>query len=1153
MDTNQLYLLKERRFLPLFITQFCGCFNDNLIKNALVMLVTYKLSHTSSMPAALMILIANAVFISPFIIFAGLAGQVADKFERSDVVKVIKFAEIGIALLAMYAFHHEKIVCLYVCIGLMGIHSTFFGPLKYSMLPDQLHKDELLGANGYVEAGTFVSILIGTLLGGFYISGASFVIFVMIFFAIAGFVSSFYIPKSNNASSDLVINYNIFQETINIVKYAYSKKQVFLTILGISWFWFIGAALLAEIPMLTRDTFQADETVANLFLAVFSIGVGFGSFWCNKLFENEITTKYVFISAIGLSLCGIDLFFASKLSTVKYEPETLISVWDFLSTLNHWRIVLDLFLLSAISGLYAVPLFAVMQYFSSPHYRSRVIAANNVMNAIFMIASTILLSVLFKLGFTVPYVILIISILNICVAAYIFTLLPEARIVPEPIVRAIFKFIFDKMYNVEVRGLENFEKAGKRAVIIANHVSLIDPPLLGVYLPERVTFAANTEIAKLSWVKPFLKVGKTFQIDPSNPMAIKSLINEVKKNKKIVIFPEGRISSTGALMKIYEGPGMIADKADATILPIRIDGAQYTHFSKLKYFTKKKFFPKIIITILPPVKLDAPDESFSRQRRKYHGAKLYDIMCDMMFESTDYQKTIFQSLIDAAKVHGFGTQIIQDKDGNTTTYRQVLIKSYILGKLISKSTIAGEYVGLMLPNAVGTAITFFAMQAFGRVPAMLNFTSGASSIISSCETSQVRTIYTSRAFIEKAELGELAKTLEQKFNVIYLEDLRKEITIASKLQGLMAGFAPDFYYNMVCEKMDDKQAAIILFTSGTEGQPKAVVLSHRNIQANRCQVGAKLDFGVHDIAFNALPMFHCFGMTGMLLMIMQGIRTFFYPSPLHYRIIPELIYDIGATILFGTDTFLTGYAKFAHPYDFYALRYVIAGAEKLKLETRKTWFDKFGVRILEGYGVTEAAPVIAANTFMHEKLGSVGKFMPKVEYFIKEVEGITEGGLLCIKGPNVMLGYMKADNPGVIDPPHEEGLGEGWYNTGDIVSIDEDGYITIQGRAKRFAKIAGEMVSLSVVEDMAMKVDKEGMHAAVHIADDRKGEQILIFTTSEHISRDSMKDMIKSNGISDLYLPRYFIKLAEIPVLATGKTNYRMLLEMAEQYVTKEG
>ncbi len=1152
MDTNQLYLLKDRRFLPLFITQFCGCFNDSLIKNALVILLAYKLASQMSLSTPQLILLANAVFVTPFLLFSGLAGQLADKYERSTLVKIIKAAEICIALLAMYAFHNENVIIMYICISLMGIHSTFFGPLKYSIIPDHLNKDELLGANGFVEAGTFVGILVGTLLGGFYISGASFVIFVLMLFAVSGFISSLFIPRSNNANPELQINCNILQESITILKYSYSKKHVFLSILGISWFWFIGTAFIAEIPMLTKYIFKADENVANLFLAIFSIGVGVGSFFCNKIFENEITTKYLFISAIGLSIFEFDLYFASQANTVYYEHEVLMTLQGFLSNIRHWRILADLFFISAISGLYVVPLFTVMQYFSSANYRSRVIAANNIMNTIFMIASTVLLSVLFKLGFSVPEVILCISIINTGVAVYIYYLVPEAKIIPEPIARRLLKFFFDKMYRVEVRGMENFHAAGKRAVIVANHISYIDPPLLAVYLPERITFAINTAISELRWVKLVLKIGKAYPVDPSNPMAAKSLINEIKKNKKIVIFPEGRISTTGSLMKIYEGPGMIADKADATILPIRIDGPQHTHFSKLRNLASTRFFPKVIITILPPVKLDAPHEATNRQRRKYLSAKLYDIMCDMMFESSDYKKTVFQSLIDAGKVHGYGTKIIQDLDGNITSYRQMLVKSFVLGNVISRSTLPGEHVGLMLPNAVGGCITFFAMQAFGRVPAMINFTSGVNNIISSCETSKVRTIYTSRKFVEKAELQELVTSLENKFKVIYLEDLRSKIDIMTKLKGFAAGFIPNLYYKNICENMDYAKPVVILFTSGTEGTPKAVVLSHENIQANRCQVTSRLDFGAHDFAFNALPIFHCFGMTGMLIMLMQGIRTFFYPSPLHYRIIPELIYDLGATILFGTDTFLNGYAKYAHPYDFYALRYVIAGAEKLKSETRKTWFDKYGVRILEGYGATETAPVVSANTFMHDKPGTVGRPMPKVECFLKQVEGISEGGLLCVKGPNIMMGYIKADNPGVIVPPKEQGLGDGWYNTGDIVTIDEDGFIKILGRAKRFAKIAGEMVSLAVIEEIAMAVDKESMHAAMHVADERKGEQILLFTTSKGVDRESILKAIKSAGISELHLPKHFVYLSEIPVLATGKTNYRALLTMSEQYMTEQ-
>ncbi len=1153
MEINRTYLFRDKRFLPLFVTQFCGCFNDNLIKSALVILVTYGMATRSLLPTAQMILLANALFISPFLLFSSLAGQIADKYERSTIVRIIKFAEIAIILLAMHGFHNENIFILYFSIFLMGVHSTFFGPLKYSILPDHLHKDELLSANGYVEAGTFISILVGTLLGGFYTSWESLVIYVMFFFAITGFISSFFLPKSGNSAPDLQINTNLIEESINILKHSNSRKQVFLSILGISWFWFIGAAFIAEIPMLSRDIFKADENVANMFLAIFSIGVGIGSFWCNKIFENEITAKYVPISAICLSIFGIDLYFACQANYSAPPYGELIGLSIFLSNINHLRILFDLFFIASISGLYVVPLFAVMQYFSSPNYRSRVIAANNIMNAIFMIASTLLLSILFKLGLSVHSIILIISIMNIGVAIYIYRLVPETRVIPEPIIRAIIKFIFDKLYRVEVRGMENFYNAGKRVVIVANHISYIDPALIHIYLPEKIIFAVDATMSEVSWVKFFLKIGKAYPIDRSNPMATKTLINDIKRNKKIAIFPEGRISTTGSLMKIYEGPGMIADKADAVILPIRIDGAQYTCFSKLKNLPRPFFFPKITITVLPPVKLDAPDGTHSRQRRKYLGGKLYDIMCDMMFESSDYKKSLFQSLIDSAKLHGFGNKIIHDMNNKSSTYRQMLVKSFVLGDAISRDTLLGEYVGIMLPNSVGTCITFFAMQAYGRVPTMINFTSGINNIISSCETTRLRTIYTSKAFIEKAELHGLARALEEKYNVIYLENLASKISLKAKISGFIAGLVPNLYYNTILgNNIDYTKPSVVLFTSGTEGHPKAVVLSHENMQANRSQITARFDFGRDDLAFNALPMFHCFGMTATFLMIMQGIKTFFYSSPLHYRIIPELIYDLGATILFSTDTFLNGYAKYAHPYDFYALRYVIAGAEKLKRETRKTWFDKFGVRILEGYGVTETSPVISANSFMHDKPGTVGRFMPKMEYFIKPVEGIENGGLLCVKGPNVMLGYIQSDKPGIIVPTTEKGLGPGWYNTGDIVNVDEDGYIKILGRSKRFAKIAGEMVSLAIIEEIAMIADSDNMHAAMHVNDEKKGEQIILFSTSKKIDRDSVLEVIHERNLTELYLPKHFVYLDEIPVLATGKTNYRALLEMAEKYVGKE-
>lgn len=1152
MDSNQFYLFKDRRFLPIFLVQFCGCLNDGILKNALIILITFKLAGDVTVTPYILVMLANVIFIVPFIFFASLAGQIADRYERSTIVKIIKAIEIGIVLLSSYGFYINNLYILFTCIALMGIHSTFFGPIKYSVLPDKLKKNELLGANGFIEAGTFLSILFGAMIGGIYNFNASFVVMLAVVIAITGFISSLFMPKSYNTNYDVKINKNIIQEIYKMLKHSTSKNQVYLAILGISWFWFIGAAILAQIPSLTRYTLGASEGVANLFLATFSIGVGVGSFLCNKFFSSKITTKYIFLAALGISFFATDLYFASKIAGISYEREQLKTVLEFLNKGHYWRILIDLFLIAVIGGLYVVPLFAVMQYYSSPAYRSRIVAANNLINSIFMAGSTGLLSFLFYLDFSIPFVILMVSMLNMVVAIYIYQFIPDSRVIPVKLWQAIFRLGFDLAYRVEVKGIENFKKAEKRTVIIANHLSYIDPLLIACNIPEEIQFAINLTISKEWWIRPFLKILKTYPIEPNNPMAIKSLIEEVKKDKKIAIFPEGRTSVTGSLMKIYEGPGMIADKADATILPIRVEGTQFTIFSKVRKLMKGKFSfrRKITITFLPPVKLNAPKGLGNRERRKAISQSLYDIMSEMIFESSDYKETLFQSLINASKIYGKKTIILQDIENNSANYKNILLKAFVIAELIKRDTESGEKVGLMMPGMVGSMVTFFGIQAIGRIPAMINFTAGASNVVSVCQTAVVKTIYTSRKFIKKAELEDLINSIKEAcITVIYLEDLRKYVTAWTKIKSLIASYFAQSYYETICKKRNDLDTAVILFTSGTEGKPKAVALSHRNIQANRCQVTSRIDFNPYDCAFNALPLFHSFGLAGTLIMSLSGVKTFFYPSPLHYRIIPEVVYDIGATIMFGTDTFLVGYANYAHPYDFYSLRYVIAGAEKLKAKTRQVWFDKFGVRVFEVYGVTEAAPGITINTPMHDKPGTVGRLLPQIEYFLQPIESIEKGGRLCIKGPNVMQGYIKADKPGIIKKTSVEKLGKGWYDTGDIVSIDEDGYVTILGREKCFAKIAGEMISLAAVEEMLVSVDPEFDYAAVSIEDKKKGEQIVLFTTNKNLKRDLISKICKEKKLPELYIPKVVLPINELPVLASGKLNYKLMVEMAAEKV----
>lgn len=699
--------------------------------------------------------------------------------------------------------------------------------------------------------------------------------------------------------------------------------------------------------------------------------------------------------------------------------------------------------------------------------------------------------------------------------------------------RTLIKKLLKLLYKVEISGLENYHKAGNRVLIISNHLSFLDAALIAVFLPEKPLFAINTFISQKWWMKPFLLLANTFPLDPTNPMAVKSLINEIKKDKKCVIFPEGRITVTGSLMKIYQGPGMIADKSDAIVLPIRLDGAQFSPFSRLKGRVKIHLFPKITISILAPVKFEVAAEITGKARRAANADKLYDIMTEMLFESSDYKKTLFTSLLDARKIHGPNHPIIVDIERKPLTYNQLIARSFILGKKIAKETKSGEYVGLMLPNMNSSIITFFAMQAYGRVPAMLNFSVGGANFITACKVAKIKTIFSSRKFIESAKLQKLVEAAENEdIRIIYLEDVSKNIGFFDKIFGtLKAKFIPN---NQKTSRSKANEPCVILFTSGSEGTPKGVVLSHKNIQANRFQLASRVDFSSKDVVFNALPIFHSFGLTGgTLLPILSGIKTFFYPSPLHYRIVPELVYDTNATIMFGTNTFLSNYARFAHVYDFYAIRYVFAGAEKLDEEVRKVYSEKFGVRIFEGYGATETAPALSTNTPMHNKPGTVGRLMPGIKTKFEEIPGINDGKKLLVSGPNIMKGYLLAVSPGIIMPTDN-----GWYDTGDIVNIDEQGYITIKGRAKRFAKIAGEMVSLTATETNVSKLCPQSSHAIVAIPDPKKGEQLILMTTSQSLKRSDISAFFKENQITELAVPKEIIVVENLPLLGTGKVDY---------------
>ncbi|MDR1694072.1 MAG: acyl-[ACP]--phospholipid O-acyltransferase [Lactobacillaceae bacterium] len=1130
-----LSILKQRSFLSIFITQFLGAFNDNLFRAAMSGFVTYKI--TSILPEHKQIIVTLAVglFMLPFFLFSAMAGEIADKYRKDVIFKITKFAEVIIALLAIYGFYAEDAYMLLGVLALMGTQSAFFGPAKYSVLPDVLNKDELIAGNGLFEAGSYLAILNGIIIGGLIMSGEgsgidSAAVSVMSV-SVIGLIASLFIPEIKPASPDTKINPNFIKSTFKNMKFATYKRNIFLCILGISWFWMIGAVLISQIPSYAENVLNADGRVYTWLLTLFSCGVGIGAITCQYLLKGEITGKYLPISSILMTVFLADLAWASSGVNFTGERQTLAG---FITSFDGIRISLDLLLLAACGGLYMVPLNAMLQVFSGERIRSRVIATNNIINALFMVAGSVICVILLSSNWSIAEIFAIIAISNAFVTVYICGLMPEH------IAKSIAKSIIGMFYKIEVKGLENVKDLKGEAVIVANHTSFLDGILLWAYLPSGVIFAINTFVAQEWWVRIIQPFVKYFTLDPTNPMSVKHIIEEVKKKNKVVIFPEGRITTTGTLMKVYPGPAVIADKSDANLLPIYIDGSQYSMFGRFSAKLKKCPKSKISINVFPARKLNVSDDLQGKDRRLDAATKLYDIMCEMKFASRDINKPIFASLVDGYNLVGGKKEILEDVSRKKLTYKKFLIGTFALGGKIAKITKKKEFLGLMLPNTNAVMVTFMGMQAYGRIPCMINFTSGVKSILSSCKTAKIKTIFTSRQFIEKAELQDLEKALiDEGYKLVYLEDLGKSISLYEKLRAMYKSFAPSKHIR----RIDPNGPAVVLFTSGSEGTPKGVVLSHKNILANIQQAFSVIPIGVTDSVFSALPTFHSFGLsTGAILPLVNGIKLFLYPSPMHYKIVPELVYDTESTVMFGTDTFYAGYAKSAHPYDFHTMRFAIIGAEKLKAETYNAWVDKFGIRLLEGYGATETAPVLSLDTPMHCRKGTVGRLLPQIEHKLLKVPGIKEGGSLVVKGPNVMLGYLKVDKPGVIQP-----LKDGWYDTGDIVTMDEDGFISIQGRAKRFAKIAGEMISLTAVEGEIKALWKDTDHAVVSVADEKKGEQLVLFTTNDKAKRDEISEYFQKSGISELSVPKTIRIVEAIPIMGSGKVDYVKINEMAKE------
>jgi acyl-[acyl-carrier-protein]-phospholipid O-acyltransferase/long-chain-fatty-acid--[acyl-carrier-protein] ligase len=687
-------------------------------------------------------------------------------------------------------------------------------------------------------------------------------------------------------------------------------------------------------------------------------------------------------------------------------------------------------------------------------------------------------------------------------------------------------------------------------LLLPNHCSWIDWLFLFVLVDDDWRFVTSKEAAQASWVHRCIMLNRfTFPIEMTSPYAVKRMAEYLQNGGKLVLFPEGRLSRTGSLMKLFDGTGFLIFKTQARVITCYLRGTHRILFSPNP--NHKQWFPRVsahFSAVLTPPRFDGMRAFGARAKLTRW---LYDAMTRQRFdiETALGPGNVLATLIETAR-HFPSSRVLEDVSRKRLTFRRVLAGSSALAAQWRQlfpnpnpnpdPSASSDRIGILLPNSNAVPLTLLSLWSAQKVPAIFNFSTGVPTMLACAQLANVKHILTSRLFLERVKLN-LQPMSDAGIEFIYLEDLRARISRPAQWRALArAIFNPRSIASLPAPaSMAAGAPAVILFTSGSEGPPKGVELTHGNLLANIRQILSVIDLMDSDRVFNALPLFHSFGLLGLLLPLVRGSYVFLYPSPLHYRVIPSLLYDLDCTIFFGTNTFLGGYARKAHAYDFRTVRMLLASGEKLQETTANTWARQFGVRALEGYGATECSPAITLNTLVHPRFGSAGRILPAIEYKLEPVEGVAEGGRLWVRGPNVMRGYL---NP---EPNAKFQAQAGWYDTGDIANVDSDGFLYILGRLKRFAKISGEMVSLTAAEEaLARAFPQYGLRFQVAVLarpDADRGEALIAVSNEPKLNLEEIRAAIKAAGLSNLCVPREVKYIRDIPKLGAGKTNHREL------------
>ncbi len=1120
----------RRGFWSLIATQFQGAFSDNALKNLTVFLIIGM--GLSIERRDFLISSIEAIFSLPFIIFSMFGGYLADRFSKRSVMLGVKFFEVAIMSLATAGLLLGNIPVLLTAIFMMGVHSALFGPSKYGVLPELLPQKLLSWGNGILELGTMLAIITGLIAGGFlaevFRSNHIWSGCILVLLAGMGIALCWNITRVPAADPAKPLRLNPFGDLFRELSHIRRDRVLYLAVIGNTYFWFLAALFRVNIILYSTDVLHASELQSGYLLGAIAIGIGLGSLAAGYLSGRKIEYGLIPLGSAGI---------------------TIFAMMLYRGALSYISVLTLLALLGFFSGFFLVPINALLQHRPGKGRKGAVLGAANLLSFVGVFIASGIIYILRQVGhFDPPTIFLVSGFVTIAGSVYVLVLLPQA------LLRFLLWLFTHSVYRIRVVGRDNIPDKGG-ALFVCNHLSFVDGLLLSASTDRPVRFIMYKGIYDFPLVKPFARILRAIpisaQLRPREMLqALQGASDAIKRGDVVCIFAEGQITRIGQLLPFRRGFVRIMKDVHAPIIPVCLDGVWGSVFS----YEQGRFFWKVPRRLAQPVTvtygMPMPSDSTPLQVRQ----AVQELSTDAWPMRRQRMKMLHRSFIQTARHFPFRFAMA-DLRVKKLRFGMALTRTIFLARRLRSVWKDQDMVGILLPPSVPGALVNLAALLMGKIPVNLNYTASNEVIASCAKQCQIQTVITSRGFLERVPVAVPGKT-------ILLEELADRPKRAEKLASVaMTWLLPARLLERAVGRarrgeLDD--VATIIFSSGSTGDPKGVMLTHYNIASNVQQLGQIFAFRRKDRFLGILPFFHSFGFTATIVVpAALGVGVVYHPNPFDAQVIGGLVRDYAVTFLVATPTMLQTYARRCEPEDFGSLQFVMGGAEKLPERVAQAFEDRFGIRPLEGYGCTECSPVVTVNTRdfraagfrqVGAKRGKIGHPLPGISIHIVDPETkqpvpVDQNGLLLVRGPNVMKGYLnRAEKTAEV-------FSNGWYTTGDIASMDSDGFVQITDRLSRFSKIGGEMVPHIKVEEKLQEIAgvPEQLFAVTAVPDSSKGERLIVLHTLSQAKFRECYEKFQQSDLPNLWKPRtdQFAYVESLPYLGTGKLDLRRIREIA--------